>query len=54
MTVGEVAQLIAALAIVAGAAYWGGQVKSLLGKLCEVTHDHEGRIRTLEGRPGDS
>lgn len=51
MSIGDIAQLIAAVAVVAGAAYWGGQMKALTRQLVEGQVDHETRIRELEHAP---
>ena len=43
-----VIQSIGGLAMILALGYWGGQIKRTTDKLCEVTGDHETRIRDLE------
>lgn len=51
MNAGEIAQIVAALAIVAGAAYWGGELRTLTRHLVQGQQDHEHRLRKLERNP---
>lgn len=41
-------QALGGFAILLGLGYWGGQIKRTTDKLCEVTGDHETRLRDLE------
>lgn len=51
LSIGDIAQLIAAVALVAGAAYWGGEMRALVRQLVAGQVDHEQRLRELEATP---
>ena len=48
LTVGDLVNLIQAVAVIGGGFYFTGRVTSTLEQLRELVHDHEDRIRSLE------
>lgn len=44
----QFAQLAVLVLAACGATYWGGQMKRTTDTLCQVTQDHEQRLRHLE------